>query len=313
MLLRVFCLMILILSVVLGICHASGIELPKIITNPMDTLIDSQGLGLDLFNLSKYEQDVLSNTVKPKDILETFDSIGGNEETIKLLRQLLIEPLKNKELYSGKKLLRPPNGIILYGPPGTGKTMLARAIASEMGGSFISVSPDFVENKFFGESEKNIRAIFSLADKMKPSIIFMDEIDGMLSRRTCFDQQHVNSCKTQFLSMMDGVTKRDDSVIVIGATNSIDQVDPAVLRRMRLHLKVDLPDTQGRKDIMNKIIPLDEVSSELDLDALAEAAEGFSGSDLHEMCKLAAQFALKNGNDIISQDDFIEAQEKLTS
>lgn len=313
--LKVAFIFMIILGTTAVICKIAGIPLPPLITNRVSTYMASKGLPMKdiMFNLSGYEKEVLRNTINPEDIDETFDNIGGNENVISLIKQLLIEPLSNKEKYIGKKLLKPPNGIILYGPPGTGKTMIARAVAAEMGGSFISVSPDFVENKFFGESQKTIKAIFSLADKMKPSVIFIDEIDGLLSKRSSFDQSHVNSCKTQFLSMMDGINKRDENVIVIGATNALNQIDPAVLRRMRLQLQVDLPCIEDRTEIMKKIIPMDEVCEDIDISALAEAAEGFSGSDLNEMCKLAAQFAMRNGNDVISQSDFLEAQEALLS
>jgi len=307
--LRYTVVLIAIVLVFIGICYAIGEQVPKFLLEPITYINQTNSLGISPWNLTLQEQEVLGSVIMPENIDETFDSIGGNDHIVDHVQQLVIKPFKSKETkYSDKILLKPPNGILLYGTPGTGKTMIARAIASELGGAFINVTPDLVENKYFGESQKIIKAVFSLADKLKPCVIFIDEIDGLLGKRSMLDQSHVNSCKTQFLSMMDGVNKRDENVIVIGATNNIVGLDPAVKRRMRLQLEVNLPNQEDRQKIFEKIIPLAEVCEDIDMEGLAGITEGFSGSDINEMCKLAAQFALKNNRDIITQDDFVESQ-----
>ena len=256
-----------------------------------------QTLGVNPVMLSGYERDVLSNIVLSDEIEESFEDIGGNEELKDNIERLVIRPTLNPSMYKGKNLLKPPNGIILYGPPGTGKTMMARAVAKKIGGYFINVTSNLIENKFYGESQKIVHAIFSIADKIKPCVVFFDEIDGLCGTRNIFDQSHVTSVKTTLLGEMDGIYKRDPGVIVFGATNRIDNLDPALKRRMRLHIKVDLPTTEARKSIIEKIIQGEPINDDVDLDKIAEDTDGLSGSDLHEICKLAAQHAMKEASD----------------
>ena len=249
-------------------------------------------LGVNPMSLSYYERDVLSNIVMSQDIDESFEDIGGNEQVKDNIDRLVIKPTLNPSIYKGKRLLRPPNGIILYGPPGTGKTMTARAVAKKIGGYFINVTSNLIENKYYGESQKIVHAIFSIADKIKPCVVFFDEIDGLCGTRNIFDQSHVTSVKTTLLGEIDGIHKRDPGVIVFGATNRIDNLDPALKRRMRLHIKVDLPSQEARKQIIQKILDDEPIDGEVDIDQIAKDTEGMSGSDLHELCKLAAQHAM---------------------
>ena len=254
-------------------------------------------LGINPMTLTSYERDVLSNIIFNEDIEEGFDDIGGNEPLKDTVKRLVIKPTLNPGMYTGKKLLKPPNGIILYGPPGTGKSMTARAIAKEVGGAFINVTSDLVENKFYGESQKIVHAIFSLADKIKPCVVFFDEIDGLCGTRNLFDQSHVTSVKTTLLGEMDGVQKRDPGIIAVGATNRIDNLDPALKRRMRLHINVELPDEDARKSILAKVVSGEPLDSDVKIEEIAEKTVGMSGSDLHELCKLAAQHAIKNSGE----------------
>lgn len=264
-------------------------------------------LGINPIYLTNYEREVLSNIVLNENIEEGFDDIGGNDELKDTVMRLVIKPTLNPSIYTGRKLLRPPNGLILYGPPGTGKTLTARAIAREVGGAFINVTSDLVENKFFGESQKLVHAIFSLADKIKPCVVFFDEIDGLCGTRNLFDQSHVTSVKTTLLGEMDGIYKRDPGVIAIGATNRIDNLDPAVKRRMRLHIKVDLPNLDSRNSILDKIVCGEPIGTDVNLKEISKKTGGMSGSDLHELCKLAAQHAIKNSASVISATDFDSA------
>ncbi len=254
--------------------------------------------GVNPMSLSTYEKDIFANIVKSEDIHINFNDIGGNETLKDNIERLIIKPTLNPHIYSGRNLLKPPNGIILYGPPGTGKTMMARAVAKRIGGCFINVTSALIENKFYGESQKIVGAIFSIADKIKPCVIFFDEIDGLCGTRNILDQSHVTSVKTSLLSEMDGIHQRDPGVIVFGATNRIDNLDAALKRRMRLHIKVELPDKDSRREILEKVVNGEPLADDVDLDELADVADGMSGSDLTELCKLAAQYAIKeNSND----------------
>ncbi len=263
-------------------------------------------MKINPIGLSAHERDVLSNIVMSEDIDEGFDDIGGNNELKNNIERLIIKPTLNPSLYKGRKLLRPPNGVILYGPPGTGKTMMARAVAKKIGGYFINVTSDMVENKFYGESQKMIHAIFSLANKIKPCVVFFDEIDGMCGTRNIFDHSHVTSVKTCLLGEMDGIYKRDPGVIVFGATNRLDNLDAALKRRMRLHIKVDLPKKCARKSILEKVLIGEPIRNDVDIDGIADETDGLSGSDLHELCKLAAQHAMREAADTPYGNEAIE-------
>ena len=252
--------------------------------------------GINPMALSSYEKDVFTNIVRSEDIDIDFKDIGGNETLKDNIDRLVIKPTLNPNIYTGRNLLKPPNGIILYGPPGTGKTMMARAVAKRIGGSFINVTSALIENKFYGESQKIVGAIFSIADKIKPCVVFFDEIDGLCGTRNILDQSHVTSVKTSLLAEMDGIHQRDPGVIVFGATNRIDNLDAALKRRMRLHVKVDLPDKESRKQILEKVVKGEPLDDDVSLEELAEKADGMSGSDLHELCKLAAQYAIKENS-----------------
>lgn len=144
-----------------------------------------------------------------------------------------------------------PTGILLYGPPGTGKTTLAHQVARDTDATFLVVSPDCLENKYQGESFKLMRAAFTLAKKLRPCIIFFDEIDGVMAKRSDLDQSHTNTMKTMFLTSMDSL-KPEDQVIVIGATNRPGAIDSALMRRLDIHLQTHYPTTDELEAFLNK-------------------------------------------------------------
>ena len=239
--------------------------------------------------LNAHEQSLLSCVVFPESVKIYFNDIGGLEDTKKKIRSLVIKPLQRTTL-PANHLLKPPNGIIFHGPPGTGKTMLAKALAMETGSVFINFSMASIENKMFGESAKLLKSLFSLADKVKPCVIFMDELDGFSSERNAFDQSFVNGLKTQMLTYLDGLETRDDKIVIIGATNRLSSIDKAMRRRMRLHIEIPLPDYESRKSILIKNLECIGVDDEI-IDEFAKSTDSFSGSDLYEMCKYAAHLA----------------------
>lgn len=283
--------------------ESNGLDL---LSSPKDLTKLKQKLCLDNIDLNTHEKSLINNIVYSEDINTSFADIGGLDHIKERLEKVLFKPLK----FDGKldTLFSPPNGIILYGSPGTGKTMFAKAIAKKLDGIFISCGPSLFENKFYGESAKLIKALFSFANKVKPCVIFIDEIDGILGNRNDFDQSLINEVKTIFLSEMDGIISRNPKVIFIGATNKLHSIDKAVKRRMRLHIEVPLPDVESRRRILN----LHLEKYKVDLDDILKDTDGFSGSDLFELCKLAGLEAISENRKNINKEDLQTALNLLS-
>jgi len=258
---------------------------------------DYEGFSiLDSFNTTDYnihEKALLTSIIKPDMISINFENVIGHSSTKKKLESLIIKPLKYKSMYNNYKLLEPPNGIILHGPPGTGKTMLVKALCKELHMNFINFDINQIEQKLFGESAKMLKALFTLANKLKPCIVFIDEIDGFFGERNPMDQSFVNGIKTQMLSLMDGIIDRDSSIIFIATTNRLQSVDPAIKRRMRTHIKISLPSTEERTEMFKYNL---NDFPDIQFDELAQSTSGFTGCDIHEICKLAAHSAVDDSS-----------------
>jgi SpoVK/Ycf46/Vps4 family AAA+-type ATPase len=185
---------------------------------------------------------------------------------------------------------QPCKGILLFGPPGTGKTMLAKAVATEAGANFINISMSSIASKWFGEGEKYVKAVFSLASKISPSVIFVDEVDGMLGRReNPGEHEAMRKMKNEFMVNWDGLrTKDKERVLVLAATNRPFDLDEAVVRRLPRRLMVNLPDAPNRRKILGVILAKEDLAADVDLDALANLTDGYSGSDLKNLCITAA-------------------------
>ena len=236
----------------------------------------------NLTNINRYEKNIFNDVINPKNISVNLNDIIC-DQLIRSNILFVLDSLKNK-VPRNIPLLDIPNGVILYGPPGTGKTMLAKSIAKECNMPFINVSYSSIENKFFGESPKILKAYFTLADKLKPCILFFDEIDGFLSKRNALDQSPVNGLKTLFLTLMDGLISRDSTVLAIGATNRIDQLDPAVKRRMSNHIYMDLPDIQQIQKYIHFLLPNEHFDN-----CLFKSLSGMSYSNIKELLKYCAK------------------------
>ncbi|GER48570.1 AAA-type ATPase family protein [Striga asiatica] len=191
---------------------------------------------------------------------------------------------------SSKKSLKPCKGILLFGPPGTGKTMLAKAVATEAGANFINISMSSITSKWFGEGEKYVKAVFSLASKIAPSVIFVDEVDSMLGRReNPGEHEAMRKMKNEFMVNWDGLrTKDKERVLVLAATNRPFDLDEAVIRRLPRRLMVNLPDAANRAKILRVILAKEDLSPDVDLDTVASMTDGYSGSDLKNLCVTAA-------------------------
>jgi SpoVK/Ycf46/Vps4 family AAA+-type ATPase len=237
-----------------------------------------------------FEKRLLADVIPPKEIGVSFEDIGASETLKEALKELVMLPLQRPELFSRGQLMRPCKGVMLFGPPGTGKTMLAKAVASEAGASFINISLSSIASKWYGEGEQYVKAIFTLASKMSPSVIFVDEVDSMLcSRHAKGEHEASRKIKTEFMTHWDGLlTKEKERVLVLAATNRPFDLDEAIIRRLPRRLFVNLPDRTSRAKILKVTLAKEEISKDVDLDELAGLTEGYSGSDLKNLCVVAA-------------------------
>ena len=216
-----------------------------------------------------------------------WDDIGGLGEAKRALMEAIIWPILKPELFTGPR--EPWKGILLFGPPGCGKTMLARAVASECKATFFNVSAAAIMSKWLGESEKNVSLLFRVARRSAPSVIFIDEVDSLLSVRTAEEVGGERRVKTQFLVELDGLkSRRGEKLVVLGATNRPWDLDPAVIRRFERRIYIPLPDFEARKEIFRIHLRGVELAEDVDLDELAELTVGYSGSDIRLVCREAA-------------------------
>jgi len=244
----------------------------------------------------------------------TFSDIGGLDEQIREIREVVELPLTHPELFE-KVGIEPPKGVLLYGPPGTGKTLLAKAVAHETNATFIKVVGSELVKKFIGEGAKLVKDVFKLAREKAPSIIFIDEIDAIASRRTealTGGDREVQRTLMQLLAEMDGFDSRGD-VKIIAATNRLDILDPAILRPGRFDRIIEIPPPgeEGRLDILKIHTRKMNLAKDVDLSKIAKMTEGFVGADLKAVCTEAGMFAIRDKRDHVTMEDFINAVEKI--
>ncbi|KAL4422596.1 hypothetical protein ABPG75_008793 [Micractinium tetrahymenae] len=241
--------------------------------------------------VDQYEKQLLSEVIPPEEINVSFDDIGALEAVKNTLHEVVILPLQRPELFMRGSLNKPTKGLLLFGPPGTGKTMLAKAVASESGAHFINVNMSAITSKWFGEGERLVRALFGLAHKLSPSVIFVDEIDSFLSKRGQSSNEHeaLRKMKNEFMTHWDGLrTKQSDRVLVLAATNRPMDLDDAVIRRMPRRIFVPLPDAANRERILQVILKDEDLDPAFHFKEAASLADGYSGSDLKNLCIAAA-------------------------
>ncbi|KNA07898.1 hypothetical protein SOVF_167600 [Spinacia oleracea] len=237
---------------------------------------------------NEFEKRIRPEVIPANEIGVSFNDIGSLDEIKESLQELVMLPLRRPDLFKGG-LLKPCRGVLLFGPPGTGKTMLAKAIANEAGASFINVSMSTITSKWFGEDEKNVRALFTLAAKVSPTIIFVDEVDSMLGQRTRVgEHEAMRKIKNEFMSHWDGLmTKPGEQILVLAATNRPFDLDEAIIRRFERRIMVGLPSIENREKILTTLMSK-EKAEKLDFHELATMTEGYTGSDLKNLCITAA-------------------------
>jgi proteasome regulatory subunit len=245
-----------------------------------------------------------------------WKDIGGLNDQVREIKEVVELPLLKPELFE-KVGINPPKGVLLHGPPGTGKTLLAKAVANSTESTFIEVVGSELVQKFIGEGAKLVKEVFKLAREKAPSIVFIDEIDSLASKRVelgTSGEREVQRTFMQLLSELDGF-KSLDNVKVIGCTNRMDILDPAIIRPGRLDrlLEVPNPDIEGIKEILKIHTSKMKLSMCVNLDKLTKKLEGFSGAEVKAVCTEAGYFAIRDNRHKVVNTDFLQAIDKIRS
>ncbi|MFQ5919096.1 MAG: AAA family ATPase, partial [Thermoplasmata archaeon] len=262
----------------------------------LDLVATAISPATDAVLIQRSTQIALSDKPAPEELQVprvTYEDIGGLHEEVKKVREMIELPLRHPEIFE-RLGVEAPKGVLLRGPPGTGKTLLARAVASETNASFFSISGPEIMSKYYGQSEENLRDVFDQAEEGAPSIVFIDEIDSIAPKRDEVVGEVERRVVAQLLSLMDGMRTRG-KVVVIGATNRPDALDPALRRpgRFDREIEIGIPDQEGRLEILEihtRGMPLAE---DVDLEQLAGLTHGYVGADLESLSKEAAIRALR--------------------
>ncbi len=256
----------------------TGSKQPVIITENTEIKVSSKAIEI-------------SEEGKVPDV--TYEDIGGLEDEVKKVREMVELPLKHPEIFE-RLGIEPPKGVLLHGPPGTGKTLLAKAVASETDANFLLINGPEVTSRYYGDSEKRIRDIFEEAEKNAPSIIFIDEIDAIAPKREDTYGEVERRMVAQLLATMDGLKSRG-KVVVIGATNRPNSLDPALRRpgRFDREVSIGVPNKKGRLNILKIHTRNMPLTKDVDLTNLAAMTHGFVGADLQALCKEAAMSVLR--------------------
>ncbi|MFP3079967.1 MAG: CDC48 family AAA ATPase [Acidilobus sp.] len=266
------------------------IQLAVVDTNPTDPVYvtDDTEIRIRSEPVKPSEYPLLSRGTRV-----TWEDIGDLEEAKQRIREIVELPMKHPEIFQ-RLGIEPPKGILIYGPPGVGKTLLAKALANEIGAYFVAINGPEIMSKFYGESEERLREVFKEAQENAPSIVFIDEIDSIAPKREEVTGEVEKRVVAQLLTLMDGIQERG-KVIVIGATNRPEDVDPALRRPGRFDREIEIrpPDKQGRLEILQvhtRSMPLD---SDVNLAEIADLTKGYTGADLAALAKEAAMAAVR--------------------
>uniref|UniRef100_K3X2J1 AAA+ ATPase domain-containing protein n=1 Tax=Globisporangium ultimum (strain ATCC 200006 / CBS 805.95 / DAOM BR144) TaxID=431595 RepID=K3X2J1_GLOUD len=278
----------------------------------VDEDIDPRLRSCDPELIAKIEMEIVDNG----DPI-AFDDIAGLKFAKKCVNELVIWPMARPDIFTGLRAL--PKGLLLFGPPGTGKTLIGKAIANQSGATFFSISASSLTSKWIGEGEKLVRTLFAVAAVKQPSVIFIDEIDSLLTQRSSEENEASRRMKTEFLVQLDGAgTKAKDVILVVGATNRPQELDEAARRRFVKRLYIPLPSFEARLDMVNRLLRNNRHDlTDENRNYVAEATKGYSGADVRALCTEAAMGPIRSCEDIrtmdadavrpISLDDFAAA------
>lgn len=257
--------------------------------NESDTMEDER-----LKNVESKMVELIKNEIMDSKTTICWDDIAGLEYAKKIIKEVVVYPMLRPDIFTG--LRRPPKGILLFGPPGTGKTLIGKCIASQSKSTFFSISASSLTSKWIGEGEKMVRALFAVAKVYQPSVIFVDEIDSLLTQRSETEHESSRRLKTEFLVQLDGATTADeDRILIVGATNRPQELDEAARRRLVKRLYVPLPEFQARKQIINNLlITVPHNLTEEDINNVAEQSKGYSGADMSNLCKEASMGPIRS-------------------
>merc|ERR1711990_281930 len=244
---------------------------------------------------------------------ESYADIGGLDTQIQEIKESVELPLTHPEYYE-EMGIKPPKGVILYGPPGTGKTLLAKAVANQTSATFLRVVGSELIQKYLGDGPKLVREVFRVAEDHAPSIVFIDEIDAIGTKRydsTSGGEREIQRTMLELLNQLDGFDERGD-VKVIMATNCIESLDPALLRPGRIDRKIEfpLPDIKTKRHIFGIHTAKMTLADDVDLEEFVMAKDELSGADIKAVCTEAGLLALRERRMKVTQDDFVKAKEK---
>jgi len=249
--------------------------------------------GCDKELVKRIEQEVIDSGSPV-----TFEDVAGLADAKRSIQEMVIWPMQRPELFTGLRAV--PKGMLLFGPPGTGKTLIGRAIASSSGATFFSISASSLMSKWIGESEKLVRTMFAVAGHKEPSVVFIDEVDSLLSQRNSNENEASRRLKTEFLVQLEGVGSGDASnkerVLVVGATNRPQELDEAARRRFVKRFYVPLPDDDARTTLLKTLLAKNRhCLTEADIEGyLVPKTDGFSGADMRNLCQEAAMGPMRD-------------------
>ncbi|CEF65449.1 AAA+ ATPase domain and ATPase, AAA-type, core domain and P-loop containing nucleoside triphosphate hydrolase domain-containing protein [Strongyloides ratti] len=258
----------------------------KKVKNKAGDILKKMGFS-DPPTLTEYESTILLSLVDPSDG-GSYNDIIGYSDIISTLKRRIVYPLL-LSFKKNDKLLQPPKGVLLYGHPGVGKTKIARTVAGECGCRFINCDMSIMMDKYYGESQKMISALFSLAQKLQPVIIFIDEIESFLRTRNETDNEVNQAFKAQFMSQWDGFNESNSKIVIMAASNLPTLIDPAILRRMPVKIEIPLPDAETRIAMFKHYLPSLDLNNEKIniIDEIATKSQGLSCADVVEISRIA--------------------------
>ena len=240
--------------------------------------------GLDKNLVQKIESEILQNGQNIK-----FGDIAGLKHAKSCVIETIVWPIQSPHLFTGMRSV--PKGVLLFGPPGTGKTLVGKAIANEAGATFFAISASSLMSKWIGEGEKLVRVLFAVACYHEPAVVFLDEVDSLLTQRSSDENESSRRIKTEFLVQLDGAGSNQEArVVIVGATNRPEELDEAARRRFVKRLYIPLPDIDGRRELFRNLLGSDTrcVLTSEDAEQLVIKTKGFSGADIRSLCQDAA-------------------------